>query len=230
MNRLDRIKNNINNFLTQIEPIKGVVYFLFLFLFFEFIWKLCVHEADSGGIVLVLGKDMTSLVYPICLWTAKATYWIVHDLFGYSNFRINGILIYFEGALRLKIVWGCTGVKQMILFTFILLCYFGPRNKKFAYIIFSVFILNFINIVRLVVTVFIVKDGFPDWFISFNEVLNNTKWDNQPQTYWRFYADWYHFFHDGLFKWIYYDGVMFLLWLFWQEKINLPYQRNQQHK
>lgn len=222
---IERIRQIIGKLNKQIEPIKGILYFLFLFLLFEFLWKLCIKEEYRGESIFFFGKDITNLVYPVCLWTAKATYWIIHDLMGYSNFHIDGILIYFDNSLRLKIVWGCTGVKQIILFTFIMLCYFGPRKKKLKYILISVFILNFINILRLVVTAFIVKGGVPDWFISFNQVFNNTVWDNSPQTYWRFYSDWYYFFHDGFFKWVYYDGVMFLLWLYWQEKINLPYQR-----
>lgn len=222
----DAIRSKILKFLNFIEPVKDIAYFLFLFLFFELIWKLLVHESSSGEQVLILGIDITNSVYPICLATAQFTYHIIHDLFGFSSFNIDDLLIYFDDSLKMKIIWGCTGVKQMLLFTFILICYKGPSKKKLIFIPLSILLLFLVNITRLVITAFLVKDGFPDWFIPVNESLNHVTWDNTPQSYWDFYKDWYYFFHDGFFKWVYYDGVMFLLWLLWQEKFNLPYQRN----
>lgn len=221
----DVIRIYLRRFFDFIEPVKDIAYFLFLFLFFELLWKLSVHEADNGELLIVWGRDITSYIYPICLWTAQFTYYIIHNLFGFSNFNIDGLLIYFDNSLKMKIIWGCTGVKQMLLFIFILICYKGPAKKKLVFIPLSVLLLFFVNILRLIVSAFMIKDGFPDWFIPINESINNVTWTNTPQSYWKFYEDWYYFFHDGFFKWIYYDGVMFLLWLFWQEKYNLPYQR-----
>lgn len=226
----DIIRNKIRDLLNLIEPVKDIAYFLFLFLFFELIWKLSVHEANEGEQILVWGKDITSYIYPICLWTAQFTYRIIHDVFGYSNFNIDDLLIYFDNSLKMKIIWGCTGIKQMLLFTFILICYKGPPKKKLLFIPLSILLLFIVNILRLIISAFVVKDGFPDWFIPINESLNHVKWDNTPQTYWKFYRDWYYFFHDGFFKWVYYDGVMFLLWLLWQEKFNLPYQRQKKNQ
>lgn len=222
----DVVQFNIRGFLTFIEPVKDIAYFLFLFLFFELVWKLSVHEAGNGEQLIVWGKDVISYIYPICLWTAQFTYYIIHNLFGFSNFNIDDLLIYFDNSLKMKIIWGCTGIKQMLLFSFILICYKGPVKKKLVFIPLSVILLFFVNIIRLVVSAFMIKDGFPDWFIPFNESFNHVTWTNTAQSYWLFYEDWYYFFHDGFFKWIYYDGVMFLLWLLWQEKYNLPYQRN----
>lgn len=204
----------------------GILYFLALFLFFEFLWKLCVHEGADESQLLILGRDFTDTIYPICRITADFTYLLIHDLFGYHNYNIDGLLIYFDNSLKMKIVWGCTGVKQMLLFTFIIVCYFGPWKKKLYFIPISLLILASINIFRLVITSFVIKDGFPEWFIPVNESMKGLTWDGSPKMYWEFYRDWYYFFHDGIFKWVYYDGVMFLLWLYWHEKFNLPYQKN----
>lgn len=214
------------DFLNFVKPVKDIGYFLLLFFFFELIWKLSVHEVGDGEQVLLFSYDITNFVYPICLFTARVTYYTVHTIFGYSDFQIDGVLVYFTNSLKMKIVWGCTGIKQMLLFTFIMLCYKGPMKKKSVFIPLSVLLLFAINIGRLVISAFLIKDGFPEWFIPVDESLNHVKWDNKPATYWQFYKDWYHFFHDGFFEWIYYDGVMFLLWLLWQEKFNLPYQRH----
>lgn len=222
---MNKISKLFHQLFKLIGPIKEIVYFLFLFLFFELLWKLCIHEFDDDNQMLfVLGTNLTSLVYPICLWTAKVSYWVIHNLLGYESFHINNLYIYFDNSLKLKIIWGCTGVKQMLQFIFILCFIGGPWKKKLTFIPISLIILSLINFIRLIATSFILKDGFPDWFILFNETFNHVEWNNTTQTYLIFYKDWFHLFHDTIFKWVYFDGVMFLLWLFWQEKINRPYQ------
>lgn len=222
---ISKIKEGYN----QIKPFKDIIWFLILFLSFDFIWKIFIHEGENEDIFLILGKDFTSSVQPLSQWTADISYWVIHDLFGYSNFRIENDVIFFNNPphdnLRLHIVWGCTGMKQMIMFTFIICLYFGPVKKKLWFIPLSIVILIIINIIRIVATSLIIKDGFPSWFIPFNEWYNNKTWNNSETTYWDFYVDWFQLFHKDVFKWLYYDGVMFILWLFWQEKFNIPYQK-----
>lgn len=220
-------KNKIweHNFLKPFEPFKGIIWFLILFLLFEFIWKLCVHQGDNEAILLILGKDFTPYTTPICLWTAKAVYFVVHTIFGYQEFKINGIYLYFENSLRLDIIWGCTGIKQVLMFTFIMIFYFGPKKKKLWFIPLSIFALLTINILRIAIICVIVKDSFPTWFIPVNEWYNNHTWTNTRSNYWLFYRDWFDLFHKDVFTWIYYDGVIFILWLIWEEKINKPYQK-----
>jgi len=174
--------------------------------------------------MIVLGKNFTDIVYPVCLLDAKLVYHIIHDIFGYDNFHISNTIVYFDNSLKMNIIWTCTSIKQLILFLFIMIFYYGPWKKKLVFIPLSLLFLSFINITRLVVSSLLLKDGFPEWFIGVNEVLNGVAWSDDQATYWKFYEDWYYFFHDGFFRWIYYDGIMFLIWLYWQEKINLPYQ------
>lgn len=219
------IKIKIQAYLNQLRPVKDVAFFLFLFLIFEFFWKLCIHlETDQEQLIFV-GLNLTNLVRPICEFDAKITYTIIHDIFGYKNYYIEGTNLFFENSLRMNIIWSCTSIKQILLFSFIMCFYPGPRKKKFIFIPLSLLFLSIINIVRLVISSLLLKNSFPEWFIPVNEILNGLSWDNSLETYWQFYRDWYHFFHDGFFKWVYYDGIMFLIWLFWQEKFNLPYQK-----
>jgi len=226
-----------------LRPFKGIFWFLFLFIFFDFLWKLFINEGENGESLIVLGKDFTQAVEPLCIWTADVSHWIVHNLLGFDNFRIEDTVIYFEEAaiqsnylvdgktidfgepLRFKVVWGCTGIKQMIMFAFILIFYFGPPKKKVWFIPLSLIFLNFINIVRIVSTVLLTKNGFPEWFIAFNEWNNNRVWENTQAVIYQFKLDWFELFHKDVFKWLYYDGVMFLLWLLWEEVFNIPYQK-----
>ncbi|WP_255489725.1 exosortase/archaeosortase family protein [Dysgonomonas sp. 25] len=222
------IDHKLDNLLPKpIKPFKDIIWFLFLFLAFDFIWKLFVREGEEESIMLVLGHDLTSLTDGLCLWTAKAIHWLVHDIFGYTDFTREGITLYFnrEERLPVDIVWACTGLKQLLMFSFIIAFYFGPVKKKLWYIPLAALILLTINIVRLAIIFVIIKDPFPEWFIHVNEWYNDRAWVNSQAGHHQFYKDWFNVFHRDILTWIYYDGVMFLLWLFWEEKINKPYQR-----
>lgn len=222
---LNSFRTKLRPVVERLKPFKGILLFVFLFLSFELIWKIIVRPVDDGEQLIVLGFNLTHLIYPICKLDANIVYRIIHDMLGYTDFNIDDLLIYFDNALPMKIIWSCTSIKQYLLFIFIMVFYYGPWKKKVVFIPVSLLLLSFVNIVRLVVSALLLRGGFPDWFITVNEVLNGKRWDGMNVTYWEFYRDWYRFFHDGFFKWIYYDGIMFLLWLYWHEKINLPYQR-----
>lgn len=208
-------------------PFKDIIWFLILFVFFELLWKLCVHvgEGIEERYLIVLGNDITSSTDALCQWTANAVYWVLHTLLGYHDLQLEGITLYFEGSLPLDIVWSCTGIKQLIMFSFIMLLYFGPPKKKRWFIPLSLFILTAINILRLVVILIIIREPFPEWFIVVNEWYNGRAWENTQEMYWQFYKDWFNVFHRDVFVWLYYDGVIFILWLIWEEKFNKPYQR-----
>jgi exosortase/archaeosortase family protein len=219
---LDTIKKDFKSF----SIIKNIGWFVILFLFFEFIWKVCVHQGEDESILLVLGKNLTPYVYGLCAWTANATHFVIHSILGYENFKVDGLYIYFsDSTFKNHIVWGCTGLKQLIMFTFIMVCYFGPLRKKLWFIPASLVFLVLINIVRITVISFIVRDPFPEWFIGANEWYNGRTWDNSEASFTQFYQDWFNVFHHDIFTWIYYDGIIFLLWLFWEERFNKPYQK-----
>lgn len=220
-----RIEGLRKKLIDKLAPFKDIIWFLCLFLIFEFIWKLCVHQGEDERILLVLGKDFTHYTNGISLWTAKSVYWLVHDVLGYVDLEIYGITLYFKGSIPVDIIWGCTGLKQLFMFTFILTFYFGPPRKKIWYIPLSLLILVIINILRLSIIFIIIKDPFPEWFISINEWYNNRIWENTKESYLLFYKDWFNIFHRDIFTWIYYDGVIFILWLIWEEKIRKPYTR-----
>jgi len=211
----------------SLKPFKDIIWFIVLFLTFDFIWKLVVKHGDEESILLVLGKDFTIYTEAICIWTAKAVHWMVNSIFGYNDFVRDGITLYFdkEENLPIDIIWGCTGLKQLLMFTFIMIFYFGPAKKKLWYIPLSLIILTGINILRLAIISIIVRDPFPEWFIGVNEWYNDRTWTNTEECHKQFYIDWFNVFHRDVFTWLYYDGVILLMWLLWEEKINKPYQR-----
>lgn len=210
-----------------LAPAKGIIYFLFLFVVFDFLWKVAVDfgEGDNERILLVFGYDMTQYTDAACVWTAKATHWLVHTALGHENFYRSDITLFFENSIHVDVIWGCIGLKQFVMFLFIMILYYGPKKKKRWYIPMSLLILIIVNILRQAIISIIIKDPFPEWFITFNEWRYGIQWENTQENYWRFYTDWFELFHRDLFTWIYYDGVIFMLWLIWEEKFNKPYQK-----
>lgn len=230
------MKLHVNNLFDKylpasLRPFKDIIWFLFLFIAFDFIWKFILHFArendPSHEDVIICGQDLTYWLYDICILTAKAVHWVIHSLLGYSDFTRDGITLFFdrENHVNIDIIWDCTGIKQLIIFSLIIICYFGPLKKKLWYIPLSVIALIAVNILRLTIVCLVVKDTFPEWFIYMNEWYNGRIWENSEESFWLFYEDWFHLFHRDILTFLYYDGAIFLLWLFWEEKINKPYQR-----
>jgi exosortase/archaeosortase family protein len=227
----DKSKSYIAILANRMKPFKNIVWFLCLFLIFDFIWKICVRPMENESIFFVLGHDLTAYTEGLNRWTADILYWIIHDLLDYQDFRIISETSFsFEDSIPVEIIWGCTGLKQFFMFAFILALYYGPVKKKVWYIPLSLFILFAINILRLVIIVLIIRTPFPEWFISVNEWYNSCTWVNTKECYYKFYKDWFNLFHRDIFVWVYYDGVIFVLWLIWEEKIRKPYDRLMQKK
>lgn len=215
-----------------LQPHKGIILFLLLFFAFEFMWKVFVRfgEGDNERIMLVAGKDLTYCTDGICSFTAKTTYWLVHDVLNFSTFHRNGITLYFENSIPTDVIWGCIGLKQAIIFCSILIFYYGPWKKKLMYIPFSLIVIFIFNILRQAIISIIIKDPFPEWFIPFNEWQTGIPWENTYKDYIRLYTAWFEIFHRDIFTWIYYDGVLLFLWFFWEEKFNKPYQKSRMRK
>ncbi|MDR0825013.1 MAG: exosortase/archaeosortase family protein [Prevotella sp.] len=219
------VENLIKRCYQKLKPFKDIIWFFCLFLIFEFIWKLCVHQGEDESVLLVLGKDLTAYTENICIWTADSVYWTIHNILGYNDFYINGTFLQFKNSLLTNIVWGCTGLKQLFMFAFIIAFYYGPAKKKLWYIPMSLLILIAVNILRLIVIFLIIRNPFPEWFITVNEWYNNRIWSNSKENYIQFYTDWFNIFHRDIFTWLYYDGIIFILWLVWEEKINKSWSK-----
>lgn len=175
-----------------LEPYKGILLFLFLLFFFHFSWKLTIDGDSEGHVMYFLGRDCTPDWFAtVSMWVLNAVYWFVHLFPDTENFVKDGFLLYFtDGDIKLEIIWGCTGVKQLFIFTGIMLFYRGPFKKKLWYIPMGWFILSVYNIIRVgLIAIFTRYDG-----------------------------DSFDYYHDGIFRYIYY-GIIFLLWVIWEEFI-----------
>ena len=174
----------------ELEPYSGVLLFLILLFFFHFSWKLAIDGDQDSTSMYVFGQECTPAWFDtLSLWLAKAVYWLVRLFPGNEHFINDGYLLYYiDGGIYIRIIWGCTGLKQMFIFAGIILFYRGPFLKKLWYIPMGCLILTLYNIARIA-AISVLTNQHPERFSSL---------------------------HDGIFRYIYY-GLVFLLWVVWEE-------------
>ena len=192
------MQNKIKQIIASLKPYNGILYFSVLLFFFHFSWKIAVDGDMKGDYIYLFGKDITpAWFHTACLWLTSAIAWFVRLLPGMHDLVREPAALYFpDGGIRILIVWGCTGIKQMFIFAGIILFYWGPFLKKLVYIPLGCIILTAYNVIRIgLVAVF--TRGYPERFDSL---------------------------HDGIFRYIYYT-VVFLLWVYWEEVTVKKYTR-----
>jgi exosortase/archaeosortase family protein len=201
--------NKTKKVVSYLEPYKGVIYFLLLLFSFWGVWKLIIdgdmddldidYVKHPIGIVYLFGKDVTpDWFYSVCGWLTSSVEWFIRLFPGTESLTVENYLLYFpDGKINIRIVWGCTGIKQMSIFAGIMACYFGPWRKKIWYIPMGCLILTIYNVVRIA-AITIQTNGHPEKFDSL---------------------------HDGILRYIYYT-IIFLLWLCWEELIVIKKYKN----
>jgi exosortase/archaeosortase family protein len=192
-------------------PYRGILIFFALLFFFHFAWKITVDNDGSDVSPLImkikrffniyaenqefdrmyfLGRDVTpDWFYALEKWFTDVAAWFVRLFPGQGDLITDGILMYFpDPKIRIYIVWGCTGIKQISIFAGIMLFYPGPFLKKLWYIPFGAVILTIYNIIRIGSTSILTREH-PERFDSL---------------------------HDGILRYIYYT-ILFILWVIWAE-------------
>jgi exosortase/archaeosortase family protein len=203
------MNKSIKKQLNSLGPYKGILYFLFLLFFFHFSWKIAIDGDMDGDYIYLFGKDITpEWFFTSCRWLTLAVAWFIRLFPDTDSLLVKDVFLHFPGTSgTIKIIWGCTGIKQMSIFTGIMIFYFGPWKKKLWYIPMGYLILSVYNIIRIAATCLLTK-GIEDResFMSEFDSL-----------------------HDGILRYIYYT-IIFLLWVCWEEFINKKQEKKENEK
>ena len=169
--------------LKEYHKLKDIGIFLALLLIFTFvgyIWKLSGYRLFG---VTVLTPAYSFLIRTVLLASGEVLQHI---------FRLDVIIqvdtnrIYLSDDMYVFIYNGCSGLKEMAMFIFIMVLFPGPWKSKLVFIPVSILIIFIIVILRVVLLVLI-----------FN-----------------YHPTYYGLFHDFLLNYIFF-GIFFLLWLVW---------------
>ncbi len=188
------MKKYIEILTRSLKPYAGIIYFGIVLFSADFFWKWVVDANINSQSFAAFGVDYTSQFYAFSQWTARQIYHFSCLFPGTDFLYLYDTRLYFwDSGMRLNIIWGCTGAKQFYVFLAIMLFYPGPWKKKLWYLPLGALILWAYNIVRI------------------SSILFMTR--NHPE--------WFDFLHDKLFRYAYY-GLIFLIWVYWEEKIRKP--------
>lgn len=171
-------------FFYNLQYLKNVFMFIgliFIFTLAVYIWK---HYYDYK----ILGVHVLTPVYAFLIKHIVITsYWILKNIFSISlSCDIENSRLYFSQTSYIFIVKGCSGLREMSLFLFILIFFPGPWISKLWFIPVSLIIIYFITILRIV-------------FLGLS---------------FKYQPTWFDFLHEYLFNFIFFL-LFFLLWLVW---------------
>ena len=175
---------------------QGVLYFIVVLLTSHFFWKFTMKGDESDDAVTFFGIDLTPGFEAASTHVAITTAFFL-DLTGFDVTLNKDNVIRHTNGNAVKIVWACTGLKQAYIFFCIIAFYAGPWKRKLWYIPAGLVVVYLFNIFRITYISAAMKDH-PEQF----DLL-----------------------HLYIFKYLYY-GVIFLMWVLWEEKIRIKSQES----
>lgn len=130
----------------------------------HFIWKIAFLNplGDTTPNTLFFGTDISDFLLPVSSFLAESTFQIV-KLLSNTPTNLDSCSIQFENAAGLLVVWGCSGIKQMLIFSTIILLARGDKLHKIWFIPAGIILLHVVNIIRLVILSFVSRD-YPEGF------------------------------------------------------------------
>lgn len=186
-------KESLCQLLQKLTPYWGMFYFALMLFATHFIWKYSFTESLSMGgapqIWLWQWLDC-SYFFDACVdIICRVLDWFFSSVLGIEGYVMQGHRFYMIEPVRsvIAIVWSCTGMKQLFIFTAMLLFY--PRahvHKLWAMPTFGAVVL-LLNMVRLAVLLYHTKQA-PEDFASWHEAS----------------------------KYVFY-AFMFAMWVIWEE-------------
>lgn len=178
---------------TYLKPYEDIIIFVITLLVANYFWKWTMSGDESGVTVSWLGLDITPLFAAAAQHVADVSYHLCR-LFTDDVRYIEPYIIRFDSGSGLRIIWGCTGIKQSFIWLCLMLTAKGIQKRKLWYIPLGWLCIYLFNILRIVFVALVIKDH-PDLF----ELL-----------------------HTYIFKYLFYF-MLFMLWVWWTESVGQPH-------
>jgi len=186
-NKMKKSIASINDFIIRhkLAVLKDVALFIIITLVIHIAWRIWQTQFEYAPI--------QDFMYSLMGMMAREVYyesaWIISGFI--DIVRVDETLyMHFPNKAIMYVNNGCSGLKQMMQFTLLMMVFPGPWKKKLWFIPLGLLVMHLTNLFRMV---------------GLAVVMNN--W---PQ-YWDFS-------HDNLFRPFFYV-IIFLLWVWWVERI-----------
>ncbi len=173
----------------MLVPYRDVILFVLVLFGANFLWKLTIDGEEWGGPVHLFGWNIS---YPFDVLAEHITA-VVFEMIAAFRDTISlrdAVTMQFQTGNAVRIVWGCTAIKQSFIWLCIMLFARGSWKRKAWFIPLGWLVIYAFNILRIFF-VALAMEHHPEWF----EML-----------------------HTYIFKYLFY-GVLFLMWVWWVEKL-----------
>jgi exosortase/archaeosortase family protein len=176
----------------KLNPLRGVILFAIVLMLSNFFWKYNIIGDDAtktDSIVTFWGLNISAPFVWMANHVSNTVYLILHFL--KSPVQIIPInILRFPNGNSIHIIWACTGLKQAFICFCIMTFSRGPWCKKLWFVPLSLLVVYLFNIFRITFIVASVEKN----------------------------SEWFDFLHFYAFKYVFY-GIIFLMWVFWEERI-----------
>lgn len=183
----------IKDLLKKYSYLKGVAYFIIILLVSHYLWKFSFIEGkDLRGlpqIFLWRNFDLSYIFNNAVGFLSSQVYWLIHDVFNMDVVMLKNSVYLKEISSLVKIVWSCSGLKQIFVFLCIITFYPGSEKHKLWFIPLGILLIWVLNVIRISSLIGLFE-SFPNHFDLFHE----------------------------LSKYVFYF-IIFMFWVVWEEKI-----------
>ena len=173
----------------RFEPYRDIIIFVITLFVANYFWKFTMIGDENGDNVTWFGLDVTAPFEFMACHVASAVYWLV-SLVRDSAYMTDAHTIRFESGSATTIIWGCSGLKQMFIWTCLILTVRGGWKQKTWFIPLGWICCHAFNILRIFLIALLIEQH-PEWF---------------------------YVLHDYIFKYLFY-AMLFGLWVLFVEKI-----------
>lgn len=169
---------------------KDILIFVVTLLVANYFWKFSIHgdEEAIDAMVTWWGMDVSAPFDRMSDLVAAGAYRIV-ALFRDTVSLENGRAIVFDSGVRTTVVWGCSGLKQLFIWTCLMLTVRGGWKHKSWFIPMGWILCHLFNIMRIAAIAMLIE----------------------------FHPERFELYHTFVFKYLFY-GMMFLLWVWFIER------------
>lgn len=184
-----RLQKTEHRYLNALAPYGELIKFIVVFLSLHFFWKWALSASENDEQVFFFTTEISRPFLWFSNHLAIASRFLIESLFGTKTYLYQN-QIYFDGSPGICVVWSCSGIKQYLIATAVILFAKGRWVHKLWYIPLVLVVVYLLNLIRLV--------GVGAITIH--------------------HMEWFNFFHKIVFRGVLYGGL-FLMWVLWVEKI-----------
>ena len=180
----------------RFEPYSDIIIFVITLFVANYFWKFTMVGDEDGDVVTWFGLDVTAPFEFMSCHIASVVYWLI-SLCRDTAHMVGENTIRFDSGSGTTIIWGCSGLKQMFIWTCLILTVRSVTKPAYTtwlhklwYIPVGWVCCHVFNVLRIfIISLFI-----------------------------EYHPDWFPILHDYIFKYAFY-AMLFGLWVLFVEKI-----------